>query len=919
MSTRDYPQILLIDAFSLMFRSFYAFPPNLTLKDGTPINGVYGFITLLFKALEQYNPDYLCVCFDRKEPNFRMKIYDQYKAHRPPPPDEFKVQVPHLLEILDKLNIIKKDCPSYEADDIIGTLTKLADNNKIDSLIMTGDHDAFQLVSNHTSVIMNKKGDPNLFTYTPEEIQKRFDLTVSQMIDFKALKGDPSDNIPGVKGVGEKTATNLLKEYNDLDGIYKNLENIKSNSVKTKLETDKKMAYTSQKLVTIERNVPIDIDFEEFHYNPNWEQILEVFKEYDFETLYRRYLTKTDPNIGEDQSSQTQKPDGTYQAITDKTSLKHLLPLMKKGFAIDLETTGKEALEAQIVGIAIAITEKKAYYIPLNDYVTQVQETTLSLFDTGENQASPFKSNPFLDILKPILEDETIPKYTQNGKYEIEVFHNYNIALKGITFDTMIAAFLLYPLENIGLKALTERHLNIAMTHYEDVAGKGKSAIPFQDVPIEEATNYAAADADFTLRLTNLFKPKIEEEYKDLYYNIELPTQDALAEMEINGVTIDTNYLHKLHTEFEREQTELAEEIYKDTGETFNINSPKQVGAILYEKMGLPVLKKTKTGASTDSSVLEKLKDDHPVAGHLLNYRMYTKLLSTYVDALPKLKNPYTGKIHTSFNQCIAATGRLSSTNPNLQNIPIRTEQGIRLRKAFIPSTQNGKIISADYSQIELRVLAHLANDAHMVEAFKRGEDIHASTAALVFHVPYDEVTKEQRYRAKAVNFGISYGQGAFTLAEQLKISRSEAKDIIDAYYGKFSSIKTYIEETVKDARRTGKVETLFGRIRPIPEINSSNRQRQNMSERIAVNTTIQGTAADIMKIAMLKVAAEMKAQKLNSKLIIQVHDELVFDVLETELSQLKSLIKAQMESAVELSLPLKIDLAQANNWMDAG
>lgn len=931
-------KLLLIDAFSLAFRAFYAYPHTLTLSDGTPSNAIYGFVSLVFQAIDQIDPDYICVCFDRKEPTFRHEMYKEYKGHRPPPPEEFSVQVPYLFKIINELGLHQCDTPGFEADDVIGTLATHAEQVGMQAFIFTGDQDSFQLVSELVSVVAPKRGSSSPMVYTPDGVREKMGLGPESIVDYKALKGDASDNIPGVKGVGDKTAVTLLTEYGNLDSIYANLDKIASKSVRTKLETDKEKAFLSRELATICREVPVDCDVKALQYEPVWGDIVRVFEQYQFKTLAERFAKRLSDGGASAKSAiidaakvslpaqdelELSPPDGSYQLIETESALKQLLLFAKDGFAIDLETTGLHVAEAEIVGVALCFRAKKAYYIPMNDFVSGAPNTgeSLPMFDfaNGTDSKIGFKCSPLLTLLIPYLEDASIPKYTHNGKYEESVLRNYDISLRGIAFDTMLAAFLVDPLERVGLKECSKRYLGIAMTEYEDVAGKGKEQQSFAEVPLAIARDYAAADADMTLRLKTHFEPKINDSFSDIFYNIELPSQSVLSHMESRGVHIDVAYLSQLHTHFEAELDVLEAKIHGMAGQEFNIGSTKQLGEILFEKMGIEATKKTKTGYSTDSSVLEKLSKDHPIAAEILKYRGFSKLLNTYVDALPKLVSPQTDRIHTSFNQAAVATGRLSSTNPNLQNIPIRTEEGLKIRKAFVPTDVQGFILSADYSQVELRVLAHLAEDENMIAAFNKGEDIHQATAALVYHVPYDEVTKDQRAHAKAVNFGITYGQGAFALAEQLGIKRKEAQEIIDSYYGKFKHIRQFIDETKVFAKENGFVSTLFGRVRPLPDISSPQKQKQNFAERIAVNTRVQGTAAEIMKLAMVRVYNALSESNLKSTMVIQVHDELVFDGAPNEESALTDLVVKEMATATRLSVPLEVDAELGPNWAFIG
>lgn len=904
--------LLIIDGFSLAFRAFYSFPTHLTDPNGNPINAVLGFVSLMFGQIDTLNPTHVCVCFDRKEPTFRHTLFSEYKGHRPPPPEEFKIQIPILMDLLDKLGIVRLDYPGYEADDLMGTLSKKATESNVQTYMMTGDHDTFQLINDYTHVVMQKKGQPIVVSL--DNMMEIQGVMPHQIVDYKALKGDSSDNIPGVKGIGDKTAIQLLSEFKTLEGIYSSLDAVKSKSVREKLITNKDNAFLSQQLATITCDVPIEYSLDSFLFHPSWDSILSVFKEYQFQGLVKKYNSKKDmqPSIDIDSQSNTLSADGDYRCLKTIEEVSAFLPHLKKGFALDLETTSLSIHSAEIVGVSLSVQEREGVYIPLNEFLRK--ETALLLFE--EVTPVEFELNPILALLKPYLEDASLPKYTHNGKYEYLVLRNYDITLAGIAFDTMLAAFLLFPGEKVGLKDVVYRQLSIEMTTYEAVTGTGKSQLNFRDVPLDVATQYAAADADFTFRLTKLFTPELEhKQVVSLFNDIEVPLQNVLAKMEETGVAIDLVFLKQLEREFQEKSKTLSVAIIEKAGVSFNINSTKQLAEVLYDTLGLPVLKKTKTGRSTDSSVLEKLAEHHPIASDILEYRLLEKLLSTYVKALPEIVSKKTNRIHTSFNQTIAITGRLSSTSPNLQNIPIRTKEGQRIRGAFIASSPDHELFSADYSQIELRIMAHLSQDKTMMNSFLNGEDIHSSTAALIHNVALDDVTKEQRYAAKAVNFGILYGQSAFGLSEQLSIGRAEAKEIIDHYFETFPSIRAFMEETIAFVKEHKYVRTEFGRIRPIMDIDSRLFQRRQFAERIAINTRVQGTAADIIKIAMNNIDKTFEQEKLQSKMIIQVHDELVFDVLKTEKETVFSIVKEAMESVVDLRVPLVVDTVFGKTW----
>ena len=915
-------KVLLIDAFSLAFRAFYSYPTTLRLTDGTPSNAVYGFLSMIFKAIDDLKPTHVCICFDRKEPTFRHEMYDAYKGNRTAPPEEFSVQVPHFFEVVKRCGLAHYEKAGYEADDIIGTLSHNYTQQETQCLIMTGDHDALQLVNEHVTVVMNKRGVSELMFYTPGAVEEKYGFGPDLIVDFKALKGDTSDNIPGVKGVGDKTATSLLQEYKSLDGIYEKLDDITSKSVKKKLEDSKQEAYLSHKLATIFTDVPISIDDDYLQFSPEWSEIMDVFKEYQLTTLVKKYAgMEFEQNMGgslfEGPAEDAPEEEVTYKLIESQAELKEILPKFTEGFAIDLETTSLSVRDAQIVGVSLSAVEGEAYYVACNQYVEAVaEEQTMALFSDAAPQGCEFKLNPLLKLLKPLLEEESVLKVAHNAKYETGVLSNYGIALKGIEFDTMLAAFVTFPGDKVGLKDVALRHLGIEMTEYEALTGKGKSQIPFQDVPLEDACKYACADADMTWRLYHYFKPKIvEKEVMSLFYDIEIPCMSVLADMEHVGVCLDTAYLQTVSDSFSSEIEQLREKIQTLAGKTFNVNSTKQLAEVLFDDLELPVIKKTKTGRSTDSSVLEALAEEHEIAKLLIRFRTLEKLQSTYVSALPHAVSVNTNRVHTSFNQTVAITGRLSSTSPNLQNIPVRTEEGKMIRKAFVPSASDRKLLSIDYSQIELRVMAHLAQDTDLIEAFKNGEDIHARTAAIVNGIDLDEVTKEQRYAAKAVNFGILYGQSSFGLSGQLGIDRKSAKEIIEDYFEKLPKVKQFIDSTIESAKEEGRVRTEFGRFRLLPDIHSKVFHLRQFAERAAVNTRVQGTAADIMKLAMIEVQAQMKARGLKSDMVLQVHDELLFDMVVSEQDELVELVKTAMSSVVSWGVPLGVDVDIADNW----
>ena len=906
---------LIIDGFALVFRAYYALPTSLSLPSGQPINAVYGLVTQTLRAIDLVKPTHLCICLDRPEPTFREALFNDYKANRPDPPDDLVSQFPLIQPLLDELGIPCLTQAGFEADDLIGTLAKSANQESINALILSGDMDLLQLVTDSTQVLMPGKHGQEFNQMDGASVFEKYGITPLQVIDYKALKGDPSDNIPGVKGIGDKTAVKLLTEFNTLEGIYNNLDFIQSKSIREKLEANKEMANLSYQLATIKTDVDISKPISDFAFEANWKQILQCFHHNQFNSLIKRYQSKLDQPLDSMPLSHLSKPSGSYRLITGLATLKKMIPSLQDGFAIDLETTSLDVQSAQIVGVSLSNKSGEAVYIAMNEYLQEraVSHNEFPLFVDDQFDRESCVSNPLLDVLKPVLEDHSIPKYTHNGKYEYMMLRQYGIQLNNIHFDTMIAGFLLYPGEKIGLKDLAKSQLSIDMTAFEDIVAKDAS---FDTVDLNTATNYAAADADITYQLMELFTPLIEKHnLTSLLTDIEMPLISVLADMELEGVCIDEAYLDQLSREYVAELNELETDIHSLAGRVFNVKSTKQLASVLFDELQLPIIKKTKTGPSTNASVLEKLTDNHPIIPKLLRYRSLEKLLSTYIKALPLLVSVATKRIHTSFNQTIALTGRLSSTQPNLQNIPIRTTDGLKIRQAFIPSHPNHTILSADYSQIELRILAHLSQDPELIKAYQNQDDIHTNTASLVFGIPVSAVTKQQRYFAKSINFGIIYGQSAYGLSEQLSISPKEAKEIIDSYFETFPKIKLFMSETIEESRKTGVVCTEYGRIRPLSDINSKNGARRQYAERIAVNTRIQGTAADIMKIAMIRIHKAMAG--MTSKLLIQVHDELVFDIDPSESDQMLKLVKEHMTQAANLNVPLEVDAVFGKNWQD--
>jgi DNA polymerase-1 len=877
-------KLFLIDGNSYCYRAFYAIK-ELRNSKGKPTNAVYGFILMLKKLLEKEKPAYLAVAFDLKGPTFRHKQFEDYKVQRKPMPDDLASQMSLIKDAISAYNIPIFEKQGFEADDILATIAKRISQQGIDVYIVTGDKDMFQIVDKNIKVYSTHKDE---LIYDSEMVKKRFSgLGPENISDFIALAGDASDNIPGVRGIGEKTAIELIKEFGSLDNIYKNLDKIKSEPRRKMLSEQENSARMSKELAMIELDVPIETDIAAMRVkDPDSEKLLEIFKELEFKSFAREIASC---------NSEVHK-EACYKTIYTLGDFKNFIQELKKKleFVLDIETTSEQPMEAKLVGISFCWKEGEAYYVSLS------------------------RIRDALDELRPILEDAKIKKIGQNIKYDKLVLSNYGIEVKGIAFDTMIASYLLNPSRmSHGLDDIAFEYLDHKMTSIDELLGTGKKRVTMDMVDIEKVSMYLCGDSDVTLRLKNLFEKEIfKKELEPLFKNIELPLVDVLSDMEKNGIKIDVDFLKETSSEMEKELSSLIKDIYQIAGEEFNINSPKQLSQVLFERLGLPIVKKTKTGASTDVEVLEKLSSLHPLPKELLRYRELSKLKSTYVDALPELINKKTGRLHTSFNQAVTATGRLSSSNPNLQNIPIKTEEGRKIRKAFIGEKGNF-IMSADYSQIELRILAHLSKDPELIAAFEKDSDVHTHTASLIFGVDEKDITPEMRANAKTVNFGIIYGISAFGLSKGLGIDPGSAQQFIDSYFERYTRVKIYMEDKIEEARSTGYVTTLFNRRRYIPEIKTGGMREQQQAERIAINTPVQGSAADLIKIAMINIHRKTKERNLKSLMTLQVHDELVFEVPKDELGKMKELVKEEMEGAVELLVPIKVSIQYGKNWME--
>jgi DNA polymerase-1 len=886
----DRPKLFLIDGSSYLYRAFFAIG-HLSNSKGLPTNATYGFTQMLLKVLKEHRPDYLAVIFDSKTPTFRSEVYKEYKANRPAMPEGLAPQIPYIKKIIEGYRIALLEMEGFEADDLIGTVAKKLES-EVDVVVITGDKDILQLVSDRIQVYDTMKEK----RFGVEEVVERFGVSPEQVVEVMGLAGDTIDNIPGVPGIGEKTAIQLIKTYGSIENLLAHVEEIPQKKMKENLRTHGDLARLSRQLATIHTDVPVNSQLKDFSLFPaDLKNLKEIFKELEFNRLLKELLDQRVP-----------PPSGrNYCLITDRNQLFALLEDLRKNaiFSIDLETTSPYPVWADPVGISLSFAPHQAFYVPLGHQGAKAQQLPLSWT---------------LEQLKPILEDTEVKKVGQNIKYDLIVLKRYGIHLQGIEGDTMIASYLLNPTKhNHNLSEIAQEYLDRSVTNYKEVVGTGMKAVTFDQIGLERARDYSCEDADVTLQLSHLLFPKLKEEgFKDLFDRVEMPLVMVLAKMEMNGVKIDVDLLQEYSKEIETQLQQKMDRIYAFAGEVFNINSSQQLGKILFDKLKLPVVKKTKTGASTDVDVLTKLSLHHDLPLEILSYRNLSKLKSTYVDALPKLIHPKTGRVHTSYNQTVTATGRLSSSDPNLQNIPIRTEEGNRIRQAFVPE-KGWLLVSADYSQIELRILAHLSKDETLVKAFQNQEDIHARTASEIFEVPMEKVTPSMRREAKVINFGIIYGMSAYGLSQQLGIEPKVAQDYIEDYFKKYTGVQAYIEKSLKEARQKGYVMTLLHRRRYLPDIDSPTVVVRQAAERMAINTPLQGTAADIIKVAMIRIQNRIEESGLATKMIMQVHDELVFEVPEEELQKAIPIIQKEMETVMDLSVPLKISIDSGKNWAE--
>jgi DNA polymerase-1 len=896
------PRLVLFDGNALLHRAFHALPPLTVRKTGEMVGAVYGFALMLLKVINELKPTHYAIAFDMKGPTFRHELFDQYKAQRPPTPDELVGQLGRVRELVEAFNIPIFELEGYEADDLLGTLSQQASQKDIDTIIVTGDADTMQLVSPRVKVLYPKpRGSfSDTMLYDEEAVSQKYGVKPEQIADLKGLAGDPSDNIPGVAGIGKKTAVKLIQQFGSIEEIYKHIDQVTPAKLQALLKENEDAARQSKKLATIVTKTPVSLkpeDCQVSQYDRN--KVTELLRELEFASLLPRL-----PRIGSEETVQAEAkpPEGEYHIVSEAAELDKLIKRLSaaKSFAFDTETTGLDPMSAQLVGLSFSPTKGEAYYIP-----------------AGHVGLDPIKQLPLEQVtakLKPLLENASLDKLAHNGKYDMTVLTEYGIMVQNLTFDTMVAAYLLGE-KSLGLKTLAFGKLAIEMTPIAELIGSGAKQIPMSQVEISRAADYACADADMTLRLKEIFEPELKEQgLWRLFAEVELPLVPVLMEMERNGVALDTKLLGQMSKRLGEQLVKLETEIYNSVGHQFNINSPQQLSNVLFEELRLAPARKTKGGYSTGASVLEELRGVHPIIEFILDYRQLSKLKSTYIDALPSLINPKTGRVHTSFNQTRTATGRLSSSEPNLQNIPVRGELGKEVRQAFI-APKGSYLLSADYSQIDLRSLAHLSQDESLLDAFRHDEDIHSATAAQVFGVEPSKVTPDMRRVAKTVNFGVIYGMSDYGLEQATGLSREEAAQFIAAYFEKYPGVKQYLESTKEQVRQKGYVQTILGRRRSIPEIHSSNRQVREAAERMAINMPVQGTSADIIKVAMINLEREIAKGKLKSKMILQVHDELIFEVPKAESDEMRKLASELMSTAMELSVPLKVDIKTGTNW----
>ncbi len=917
-------KIVIIDAMALAYKAYFAFinRPLISSK-GEPTSAVYGFINQLLKIMEENKPDYLAVAFDSKEKTFRHDKFEAYKSSRAEMPEDMIPQIDRIKQIIETMKIPIYIMPKYEADDIIGTIVKKAEEAGLESYVFTPDKDFNQLVTDKVKIVKPGKSTDEIVIYDVKKVTDEFGFEPKQMIDYLALIGDKSDDIPGVAGIGPKTATPLIQAYGSVEEIYKHIDEIEKAGTKNKLIENKKSAFLSKELATIHCEVPVKINFEDAELKaPDFNKLREIFIELEFKALYSRLLnvydksgTKNEPEeFLPGEVTAFDKDKVSYKLVKDIKSAKELAGMLAKQklFVFDTETDGLDTFKLALAGASFCAKPSEAYFVALNP-----EKKDHELF--SEDITDRIYLNDFVEIFKPVFEDEKIKKICQNGKFDISVLRSKGIEVKNFYFDTMLASYVIDPDQKHGMDELSQKYLNYKPIPLSDLIGAKKDPSKIFEVDLQTLSNYSAEDADVTYRLYEILDKELESNnLKKVAYDVEFPLAPVLEDMEREGINIDKSALNSLSNDLQILMDNYTKKIYESAGEEFNINSPLQMQKILFDKLGLKTGKKTKTGFSTDARSLETLRGEHEIIDIILDYRQVSKLKSTYADSLPNLIKPATGRVHTSFNQTVASTGRLSSNDPNLQNIPIRTELGKEIRKAFVPRNKDYIILSADYSQIELRILASICGDKGLAKAFKNGQDIHRSTAALVFMVKPEDVTPDMRRKAKEVNFGILYGIGPFGLKTRLGVTQTHAKEIIETYFNTFKNVKNYMDDSVLKAKEKGYAETLLGRRRFLKNINSSNRVVRQFEERVAINMPIQGTAADMIKLAMINIQKELVKRNTKTKMVLQVHDELVFDAHKDEIDVLKPLIKEMMENALPMEVPILVETGTGDNWLDA-
>ena len=895
-------RLYLIDGYAMLYRSHFALIRNpLINSKGMHTSALFGFINQIMKLITKDKPDLMVAAFDSSKKTFRHEKYPEYKATREKMPEEMVAQLPYLWKILESMGIPTLEQPGFEADDIIGTLATMASKEELDVYIVSGDKDFMQLVNDKIFLYAPSGRQAEIKIYDRNGVVDKWGVPPEKIIDLLGLMGDSSDNVPGVPGVGEKTAVKLINEYGSLEASLDHADEVKNKRAREGLQNAKSEALLSKELVTIDTKMDLDIDFSTLKTNDiDKESLADIFQELEFETLQKQIL-------GAEGTVQKNKdvPKKEYKTLYKEDEIKSFFSSIKENqwLSFDIETTSVQPMNCDIVGFSFSNKENSGVYVPIH-----WPEKKDSLFDDYAGKV--------IEMMRPVMENISIPKTGQNVKFDSLILMRYGLKVEGILFDTMIAAHLLKPeSRSLKLETLSLDYLNYQMIPIQDLIGKGKDQISMAEVDVDKISFYACEDADIALQLTLIFEKKLKEENLSKFFNeVEIPLLSVLIEMEYNGIYIDSNLLKSMSEKIGIKLDKLIKRIYKESGFEFNINSTQQLAKILFEIIGLPEIKKK----STAEDVLERLKGQHALPGLILDYRKLNKLKNTYIDALPELKIPSTGRIHSTFNQTITATGRLSSSNPNFQNIPIKTEEGRKIRKAFKSSTEDWVIFSADYSQIELRIMAHLSQDKALVDAFNNGEDIHSRTAADVYNVSIDDVQPHMRRTAKIVNFGLLYGAGPFRMSQELGIPQKEAKALIEKYFATYSGIQKYVEDTMENAKKNRFVQTLLGRKRPVWDIDSSNHLHREAAKRMAINMPIQGTSAEMIKIAMTSVSNYMNENNMETKLILQIHDELVFEAPKNELKDLEEMVVDKMIKALPLSVPIEVDSGYGQSWYEA-